>query len=462
MESARQACLYYLARLRGEVDRLSALTYPGHHHGPKQWLAIVGGVIDTAVGYLETAADPLTPDLDASALIRDAERLGGNAYDLLQHAHGADASGIPHQIVGPFRRWVDGLGITNTIFFRADHVANYELATFDLRPYIRNINSPAQTLIDAGAAVDWPFRRVTVPSQAMGILPHFAIIGHELGHAIQDQIKIDISPYGMQDADSVSRTEHRLRAAGLTFTPQDNVKRTKIALSWINELKSDAVGHYLAGPALFFALAAFLELTGHGWGLGETHPPSELRRKLLFDRLSSGSPSYSDVFEKHTGVRLAVDMNSPHIDSLPPPDDLFRALSPKLGVVTAAICVELIPLLEALADDIFRGAEAFLGSANAEMIYDPRELDADLGAHLAPLRTLIPPIEARTAAGADAASLAGILNVGWAALTTQLPAIPSPSGGNGANDVTRKMEMVHELLLKGVELSEARRLWEEY
>jgi hypothetical protein len=63
--------------------------------------------------------------------VKDAERVGNDAYQLLTFVAGADSTQIPHQVVAPFQRWVDALGIKQTIFFRAEHLPNYELTTID-------------------------------------------------------------------------------------------------------------------------------------------------------------------------------------------------------------------------------------------------------------------------------------------------------------------------------------------
>ena len=166
IESARQSSAFFLARLEAEVARLRSLTYPGHHPGPGMWLDLVSGLVDTGKGYLTKAADPAVQDGDASLLVKDSEMIANHAYILLQKLDGTDADQIPHQIVGPFQRWVDGLGIGNTIFFRADHVANYELARFDLRALVNNVNDASQSLVDAAEATAIEGDIVSSPSEA--------------------------------------------------------------------------------------------------------------------------------------------------------------------------------------------------------------------------------------------------------------------------------------------------------
>ncbi|MDJ0643096.1 MAG: hypothetical protein QNJ15_09775 [Erythrobacter sp.] len=414
-------------------------------------------MIDTAAGYLTQASKPETDDDVASQLVKDANQLGNSAYERLQDLEGSGADQIPHQVVGPFQRWVTGLGIENTIFFRADHVANYELRWYP-RAIVSNLNSQSQSLLDAEGAIKWPFFRLTVPSRAMGMLPHFAIVGHELGHAIQDKNQLDLDQFNKENIESIERTEARL---GTKLSQQVLVLRQGSLRSWVNEIWSDAVGYYLAGPAFFFALGAFFELSGGALGIGRWHPPSELRRRLVIDRLTAGESSFSNVFEKATGKPLTEDMNSPHLSKLPDADTLTKLLGTKLTREMAAICVELVPLIETLAGAIYSEAERVLTSSCPEMVYTPERLRADLEHFLDPLCHLIPPIESRTNHVTEPASLAGILNVGWAALIAKLDEIPASESAVGEDEAAAKMEKLQELLLKAVELSEAKQIWDE-
>ncbi len=458
IDLSRQAAAFFLQRLRREVSRLGSVTYPGHHPGPEKWLDVVSGVLDTAVGYLATAADPTTSDDGASQYVTDAEMLGSAAYDWLRELDGADADQIPHQIVKPFQRWVDGLGISNTIFFRADHVANYELARFHLDKSLYSVNNPAPSLIAALKAVEWPFMRLTVPSQALGMLPHFAIVGHELGHAIQDNI---VLPSGTLDLTPFHTTlDARLMKECIVRTIDTDLMAQEVLTSWAQEFKSDAVGLLVAGPAFFFALGGFFEIAGGGYGISPSHPPSELRRQLVLARLRAGSPSHSDVFEEVTALRIEEDINSPHVERLPDHDTLFSDLKTKYGTEHAAICVAMLTIAEPMGDALFTAAEVVLKRDSAAMLYAPNRLRADLEDHLEPLCALIPPIERRDGATVEATSLAGSLNVGWAALLTRLDRIKVDIAPNGDPD-TPKMEKLHELLLKGVELAEARMTWDE-
>ncbi|CAB4920534.1 unannotated protein [freshwater metagenome] len=437
---------------------MRAVTYPGHHPGPGQWLDVVSGTLDTAMGWLEVARLPTTADDEALRRVRDAEELGRFAYQLLQELDGADADQIPHQIVGPFQRWVRGLGIGNSIFFRADHVANYELARFYLDESLKNVDDPSPSLRRALDSVEWPFLRLTVPSQAMGMLPHFAIVGHELGHAIQERIALGsniVDPTAL-----LSAIRRRLEEENLPSGRATDLEMHKVLASWIQEFKSDAVALLIAGPAFLFALSGFFEISGGSYGISPTHPPSDLRRRLVLERLRAGAPGHAEVFERVTGMRIEDDSNSPNVARLPGAAELYSELKARYGAEQAAICVEVLPLAEEIAAAVFDEAEIMMTRDAPDMIYRPEQLERDLLDHLDPLCALIPPIETRHEGVARPASLSGTLNVGWAALLTRLDDIGRPTAGATGSE-TMRMEKLHELLLKGVELAEARTMWDE-
>lgn len=456
MEHARRACSFFLARLRSEIGRLRAIDYPGQHPGPHKWLNLVDGFVDTAENYiLKSYGAGIHPDI-ASVFISDAEVLGNQAYELLEHMAGSDADHIPHQVVAPFQRWVNALGITNTIFFRAEHEANYELWSIEYD--IDNINGATDSLRRAGKSIKWPLLRVTVPDQALGMLPHFAVVAHELGHAIEDRIQVEFGKYDVQWQEFINRLVARIGSV----SADDILDSKEILSDWITEVKSDALGFHISGPAFFFALAGFLEISGHGYGVSETHPPSETRLRLLTEHLAAGDMSFSDVYRDELGIILEFDMLSPNVLRLPADDILFAELSTAIGAKHAAICVSLIPFVNHIASDIYKSVRRYLRvSRRGQMIYSPAQLELDLQRHLDALCALIPPIEFESNGTRQATSLASILNVGWATLLAKLDNIPPALDGRGDRAASR-MERLNELLLKAVELSEARRLWDDH
>lgn len=457
MSIARNACSFYLSRLKGELARLIDATYPGHHAGPKLWLNVIIGLVDTAQGYLALID---SRPAEAKKLLLDAEVLGEQAYSLLSLISGADASQIPHQIVAPFQRWVSALKIDNTIFFRAEHVPNYELATIDCRAMAQNLNTPSTSLLDSINKAVWPILRVTVPSQAMGMLPHFAVVAHELGHAIEDQIKPNLGPFQPAYLDCITRVTNRLAAVSIPYGLEENILLRETILKWVSEFTADAVGHILVGPAFFFALFGFLELAGRSYGLGKTHPPSDLRRKQLVRELNSGAPSFQSVMQR-CGLAPLVASYAPNVPSCPAKDQLFGELRKSQGDVQAAICVELIELFDVMAPAIFVAAQNHLKNLSPDLVYTPAQLEIDVQQHLKPLRGLVPPIEYHDANNWRPTTLATILNVGWIALLDLCEEYAGTTSAIPPSETASKMEQLHDLLLKAVELSEARRLWEE-
>ena len=310
MEYARRACGFYLARLRTEILRQRTNVFPGHHPGPRKWLNLIAGFVETAESYIKRSVTEADPDL-AGFWVIEAEEMGNRAYELLEHMAGADADHIPHQVVAPFQRWVNGLDIENTIFFRAEHAANYELSSVEYD--IASIIGASASLLEAESAIQWPLLRVTVPEQALGMLPHFAVVAHELGHAIEDRVDFNFVNYNSQWQEVLARIENRIGS----LTTDDNILAHQVLSDWVIELKADAVGHYVTGPAFFFAFAGFLELSGHGYGLGDMHPPSIIRLSLLSSHLTKGSPSYASIYKEKGGFEVEPLATSPSVLKLP-------------------------------------------------------------------------------------------------------------------------------------------------
>jgi hypothetical protein len=419
-------------------------------------------VLDTGRIYLEQSKAPAISEAKANQLVEFAEIAGSAAYSFLRHVTGADATEIPHEIVAPFQRWVRGLSISNTIFFRAEHLPNYELGRLDARSY-RKFPSATQSLLDAIDAIEWPILRVTVPGHAMDMLPHFAVVAHELGHAIQDKIKLDLNKYGQDRKDCDARIEQRLLANGVSVGPSERLRVTTIFDNWINELKADSIGHLLVGPAFFFALCGFLEIAGRNYGIADSHPPTDLRRELLLKELSDGTLSFISVFAAKTGMTITEAFNSPNIPACPKSDALYLELLTSYPLADAAICTELVPYLRKIGPEIFSAARTYMAQQSPELIYSPSQIENDLGEPLEMLCALIPPIEARTdlADEPKAMTLASILNIGWAALLTRLDRVPDKGGPAELSDA-RRSDQLHQLLLKAVELAEARQLWTEH
>jgi hypothetical protein len=150
------------------------------------------------------------------------------------------------------------------------------------------------------------------------------------------------------------------------------------------------------------------------------------------------------------------------IPTCPTGDRLFNELLSAYSSTDAAICTELLPYLEKIGPAVFVATKQYLDRTCPEWVYTPAQLQTDLGDPLDMLCDLVPPIESHVNAlgTPKAMGLASILNIGWAALLARLDRIPDKGGPADLADA-RRSDQLHQLLLKGVELSEARQLWSE-
>jgi hypothetical protein len=344
-------------------------------------------------------------------------------------------------------------------FFRAELVANYELFTIPKTPFI--VRDPAASLAKSIDAIKWPVLRVTVPGRAFAIIPHLALVAHELGHALFEKISWDISAFIRSEERSlVQRIATRLNTRAL------DGRATKLLNSafknWWEEFSADAFAFYLTGPAIFFSLPEFSQFPASGHGLSDTHPANDLRRSVLFSKLSeNGERSFISIFRKHTRQQLSEDFNSPLIMRTPGADEIYRdVLSATHSEPRAAILAELHGSAPQLVPIVYQHVENYLQTTAPEAIYSVEKYDRDLTDHLEAMLGAIPPIEAGSLPdGRTATDFASILNVGWVVILTRLnnlrvkPTGPDPFGSD-------RLDQLQGLLSKAVELSEARRTWQ--
>lgn len=447
----------YLDRVAAEVRELLGCQYPGNHEGPLLWLRFVKGLLDTASEYLNNSRNKTASPDEARRLVQEANGLTHLAFhECLPFMTGAGFKELPYSIVQPMQDWFDQLGLENTVLFRAEHAANYEILQIE-RAKFNRIRDQSESLIDAKIKINWPLIRVTVPGKALGIIPHFAIVAHEVGHVIGPTMNVDLVSKSQAYKDLKDRIETQLSQTSLAVTPE---RLKQILVSWWEELTADAVAFVITGPAMFFALSEFLQLLPSVYGLSETHPPNVLRRDLLFDKLSKGKGSYLNVFERHAGISLSAEINSALMQPLPSAKDLFGYLvQQNFTEEDAAIMTELIPYFREVYSEIFSKVEAYFDEHFPDMCYSSTLYDKDLSDHLIPLLSAIPPIETgQKIDQRSPSSFTSILNVGWVVLLAKLNEMKIST--QGVSGDTGKADVLNGLLLKAVELSEARRTWE--
>ncbi len=456
-DRAKLTAKFSIERLRSQVSELSSRQYPGDHPGPQQWLGLVAGLIDTGDLYLSASERAGTTDAEALKLATDAAQLATEAYNYLVLMTGADIDQLAYPIVAPLQRWFSQLHIPNSTFFRAEQVVNYELRPI-AETYFTRIRDPAPTLSAAIAKVRFPMLRVTVPSKAFAIIPHLAIVGHEIGHALIQNVNWNLTSFAPEEGALKQRISQRLGRATLDRGTLDILQ--EVFSKWFQELASDAFGLFLTGPAMFFSGSELAQF-GRGYGLSPSHPASDLRRSILFSRLSEGGAnSFAQIFEKHTGQRLTEEFNSPMLRRTPSKDQIANdAIARRITTNTAAVMAELHELIPRIVDIVYDQIRNYLTGSAPDAIYTPAQYDRDLSEHLAPMLVAVPPIE--TGAALDARTptdFASILNVGWCVLLTKLSDLRIKTSGSDQFH-SERLERLHSLLLKAVELSEARRSW---
>lgn len=456
IERAQLSVKFSIERLRAQTKDLFDQQYPGDHNGPRKWLDLVSGLLDTADEFLIASQQSNKKD-EALSLARDAANLGNGAYQCLSVMRGATVDELPYPLVPPLQRWFDQLGLVNTTFFRAELVVNYELKSFEEGNFKR-IRNPSKSLSKAIKEISWPILRVTVPSRAFAILPHFAIVAHEIGHALTSRINWDLSNFKQQEeASLIQRICQRIGVKNLDSDTVDALQSS--FASWFQELAADAFALYLTGPAIFFSLSEFFQLLGGDYGLSCTHPANDLRRKILFDELQKGeADSFAEIFCRHTGQKLTEDFNSPLLVATPSKDEIFQDMKKIYKKDTdAAVLTELHGSIPKVVAVIYSNVKQYMQQNAPEALYTSLRYDQDLKAHLQPMLAAIPPNETGTELSKKVPTeFASILNVGWATLLTKLPELRVKTDDGS---LAEKLERLHGLLLKAAELSEARRLW---
>lgn len=439
-----------------QVDDLLDRQYPGNHEGPILWLRLNRGVLDTANAYLERSRQSVTLANVADSLVRDAGSLAHMAFENLRFMAGADVDDLPYPIVRPMQRWFDDLGLSNTTLFRAEHAANYELRLINESVFQR-IRDKSASLNDAIGAISWPLIRVTVPGSALGIIPHYSIVAHEVGHAMFSRIKIDLSSEKAKENELVKRIETRLSKSPLS--PDERNKLKQVHISWLMELSADAFAHLIMGPALFFASSEFFQLLSPSYGVSETHPPHDLRREVVHKQLVSGTNSFADVFKDKSGKTLKDDFNSNLMKRLPDADRFYIELNQQFSdPVTAAIMAELVPYYRDVSHLIYDQTQKYLELNCPSLIYTPDQFAGNLTDYTDALLSAVPPIETGPDLNQKIPSeFSSILNVGWFVLLTKLDLLRVKSREQA--HMSEKAEKLHSLLLKAVELSEAVRSW---
>ena len=488
IERAHASIGFSLQRLRTQASELAGQQFPGDHPGPRKWLSVINAIIDVADGHLKN----IEGKAEDSESIKYATDLCNLAYFCFRFLRNVGIDDLPYAVVPPLQRWFSKLKIENTILFRAEQIVNYELTPLGIDKITRFSKQQQKKLNQAlTPLISWPLLVVTVPSKAFSILPHFAIVAHEIGHAIilkseavkkvleKDDTQKDVLESAILEMDYLTKNhavdnqeqekffQNVAKEAGFDDPLEDTVLDTyKSYLSdWHDELLADAVAYYLTGPAIFFALSDFFQLLGLSYGVSKSHPSYDFRRSVLFRRLTKEEEkvSYASVFRHHTEQDLTEAFNSPLLAQTPDKATIITDLmaTDEHSLTEAVVIAALPELITPLIDEIYSTVKKYLENNAKSEMYTPKQFDEDLTNYIAPMIYSIPPIEAgKQLPDKEPAKFASILNVGWVVLLTKLGEMKLNTSAQG-EEATR-LQQLHNMLLKAVELSEARREWMEH
>ncbi|WP_316188707.1 hypothetical protein [Bradyrhizobium sp. SZCCHNS1054] len=457
LPAERNAAEFMISRLKSHVAKLRLRGHPGDLSGPSEWLDLCEAISNTSLEYLRRF--DAASGGDRPQILKDTNDLNNLVYSLLVEMEGSGTEDLPYPVVGPMQRWIELLEIPNVTFFRALPAPIYEIRRFQLSDFqgIRNGSLDLKRVLSAESK--WPYLRITVPSRALGILPHFAIVAHEVGHIIHQRLA---PQFDFSDAELLKFSEKVLSSLGKAGIRSESKTFFDVTVkSWLAELFADAVGICMLGPAFYFALCAFIQGKTSEYILTRTHPPAILRRKIAFGNLTqAGKWDHPSVFTKRTEVELNEGINSRLLERPPATDALIESLVAKDYDDEEAHILCLLPeLVESVHEEVFQAAYDHIAKVAPSLLYTSQQLDRDLEEHLEALVMAIPPIEFGASLEATTpAELSSILNVGWAVLLTRLDRLAVRQEENQLL-IAEKSEKLHSLLVKAVELSEAKRIW---
>lgn len=464
LDRAKSSAEFYLGRVREQADACGELTFPAGQAGPKLWLNLVFGLLDTAENHLKKVKITPTDSDNATRFLESTIDCTDLAYFLMERLNGADISEMHYPVVRPMQDWFEALGINHPVLFRANHVANYEIDSIE-DEISHLVRDPSPSLSRAIESVDWPFIHVSVPTRAYSILPHFAVVAHEVGHILYENLGEEIYQDIKEECDQGYKNVQERVSTRLEHEFSETEYMQQIFKNWIEELAADAVACYMTGPAILFALSDILQLGPDRQFPSESHPAPRTRLKFLRSGLSKNPHDFAAILKKNKR-RIDLDeyFNSCLVIEPPNSNDIYDVfiLDKSFTKETAALIAELSVELEQIGEKVYKSVYAYMSKTHSGQIYKPSAFESDLKTFLPPLLQAIPPIESgQTLSDKAPASFVSILNVGWVALLCYLDEFNVRIDAPAHLELGARAEKLHDLLLKAVELSGIRRQWME-
>jgi hypothetical protein len=321
-------------------------------------------------------------------------------------------------------RYTDILGF----ILRSTNVRNAFEVHFPLKRLIEKAVDPAARLIMSS---EWKFVPFTYP-MTLDFLPGFALVGgpapesgnllivplagHEIGHSawrshgIQNQIRDDLIAAVATSLDAMPAERDlvlkELEAMGSALSRLQNAV-LRSAIKQLEEVFCDLFGLYVFGHSFIYAYEYFLAPGGEP--RGAFYPSSRDRVRYLLDGATT------------LGMTVAPKLFDTWVDSTP----LAAADHAVLAIADAAVA-SVYPALRDLTFALLEGVGV------------PKPETASVDRVLCALRQHVPE--------GEGASLPEIVTAGWLHLRER--------GGLSLDDESSEYQMLNELMLKSVEVSE--------
>src|SRR5438105_13595211 len=101
LERARLSVQFIVERLRANVSQAQQQQFPGNHPGPRKWLELVAGLLDTAASYQRKSQKSKLPPQEQRRYLLDALSVSREAYKYLDDLRAAQTTDLPSPVVAP-------------------------------------------------------------------------------------------------------------------------------------------------------------------------------------------------------------------------------------------------------------------------------------------------------------------------------------------------------------------------
>lgn len=188
-----------------------------------------------------------------------------------------------HPVISPtVHSLIKSLGVEGQVLVSgADSLAPYELNTLRQSVFEELVDPATLSRIK-----DWPFLVFSIPRSPLDWPLHYALIFHEIGHAvfasrhIADELEIHL-PTHLQTAMSDLTGKSTDEIGDVMRVSRLAADFTRVAASWVEELFADAFGMLAAGPIYASSFGRVVALDSRLDSATSTHPPAAFRLHFM-------------------------------------------------------------------------------------------------------------------------------------------------------------------------------------